>query len=51
MYLFPNKYLFGYVLPRHPLNGKRVGHWTVNVSGNWRLTFRFVSGDAHVVNY
>lgn len=35
----------------HPLKGKREGHWSVKVSGNWRLTFRFENGDAHIVNY
>jgi len=25
----------------HPLNGELAGHWAVNVSGNWRLTFAF----------
>lgn len=25
----------------HPLKGERSGHYAVNVSGNWRLTFRF----------
>ena len=35
----------------HQLKGKLAGHWAVKVSGNWRLTFRFEKGDAHVVNY
>lgn len=35
----------------HPLKGALSGHWSVKVSGNWRLTFRFENGDAHVVNY
>jgi len=35
----------------HPLKGKLLGHWSVKVSGNWRLTFRFENGDAYVVNY
>lgn len=25
----------------HPLKGERAGRYAVNVSGNWRLTFRF----------
>lgn len=29
----------GYVL--HPLKGDRDGEWSVRVSGNWRITFRF----------
>ena len=35
----------------HPLAGPRKGHWAVRVSGNWRVVFRFASGDAHVVDY
>jgi proteic killer suppression protein len=35
----------------HPLKGKRKGIWSVSVSGNWRVTFRFAQGNAHVVNY
>lgn len=35
----------------HPLKGKLKGYWSVKVSGNWRLTFRFEDGNAHVVNY
>lgn len=35
----------------HPLKGNLTGHWAVKVSGNWRLTFRFENGDAHIVDY
>lgn len=35
----------------HPLGGNKAGVWLVRVSGNWRVTFRFVEGDAEVVNY
>lgn len=35
----------------HSLQGKLAGHWSIRVSGNWRLTFRFVDGDAEVVDY
>jgi proteic killer suppression protein len=28
-----------------------VGHWSVWVSGNWRMTFKFDVADASVVNY
>ncbi|MGQ0285865.1 type II toxin-antitoxin system RelE/ParE family toxin [Pasteurellaceae bacterium 22721_9_1] len=35
----------------HPLHGDLAGHWSVKVSGNWRLTFKFENGHAHVVNY
>ena len=39
----------GYQL--HELKGKLKGHWSINVSGNWRIVFRFIDGDAYVVNY
>jgi toxin HigB-1 len=35
----------------HQLSGNRSGTWSVVVSGNWRVTFRFEDGDAEVVNY
>ncbi len=35
----------------HELTGNRNGTWSVTVSGNWRVTFRFEGGDAEVVNY
>jgi len=35
----------------HELKGKRKGTWTVNVSGNWRITFVFDGADAVDVNY
>ena len=34
----------------HPLKGDRKGVYAVAVSGNWRITFRFVDGDAIDVN-
>ena len=30
----------------HPLTGDRRGQWSVRVSGNWRIVFRFVDGEA-----
>ncbi len=27
------------------------GHWSVDVSGNWRLTFTFEGNDAVLVDY
>ena len=30
----------------HELKGKLKGQWSLTVSGNWRLTFRFEEGDA-----
>ena len=35
----------------HPLRGALEGHWSVRVSGNWRLTFRFEGSDAILVDY
>ena len=35
----------------HKLTGSRAGIWSVTVSGNWRVTFRFKDGDAEFVNY
>ena len=34
----------------HPLKGERKGVFAVSVSGNWRITFKFVEGDAADVN-
>lgn len=38
-------------LKLHSLTGKRSGIWSVSVSGNWRVTFRFEDGHADLVNY
>lgn len=38
-------------LDLHPLKGERKGTWAVSVSGNWRLTFKFVGKDADSVDY
>ena len=35
----------------HALKGKRAGLWAINVSGNWRIVFKFVDGHAYVINY
>ena len=35
----------------HPLQGDLAGHWSVRVSGNWRMTFRFEGTDAVLVDY
>jgi proteic killer suppression protein len=35
----------------HPLKGELAGHWSVWVSGNWRLTFRFEGTDAVLLDY
>jgi proteic killer suppression protein len=35
----------------HPLKGNLAGHWSVSVSGNWRLTFLFEGEDPVLVDY
>lgn len=35
----------------HPLRGDRKGTWSVWVSGNWRVTFKFAGKDAEAVDY
>lgn len=35
----------------HPLKGADRGRWSVWVNGNWRMTFEFQDGDAHVLDY
>ena len=31
----------------HPVKGDLQGFWSVAVSGNWRIIFRFEEGDAY----
>ena len=33
----------------HELKGNRKGIWSVSVSGNWRVTFRFTGKDAEII--
>ncbi len=35
----------------HPLKGDFRGFWSVRVSGNWRIVFRFENGDVFDVDY
>ncbi len=35
----------------HPLTGDRKGYWSLTVSRNWRITFRFQEGDVFDVDY
>ena len=35
----------------HPLKGRLKGFWSVTVSGNWRIIFRFKDGNAHDVDF
>ncbi len=30
----------------HPLKGDRANQWSIRVSGNWRVVFRFEDGEA-----
>jgi toxin HigB-1 len=30
----------------HPLKGDLAGYWSITVSANWRIIFRFEKGDA-----
>ena len=34
----------------HPLKGKLKGFWSVTVSANWRIIFRFEGGDCYDVD-
>ena len=34
----------------HELQGDQKGVWSVTISGNWRITFRFADGNAHDVD-
>jgi proteic killer suppression protein len=35
----------------HQLTGDKKGRYSVRVSGNWRVFFEFIDGDAHIVDY
>jgi proteic killer suppression protein len=35
----------------HQLKGELSGYWSIRVSGNWRVTFRFIGVDVELVNY
>lgn len=38
----------------HPLQGDLAGHWSIRVSGNWRITFRWTEtgpDDVDLVDY
>ena len=35
----------------HPLKGSQRGRWSIRVSANWRITFEFQDGHAHVLDY
>ena len=35
----------------HKLKGDRKEIWSISVSGNWRITFKFEEGNIYIVNY
>ncbi|MCG8276761.1 type II toxin-antitoxin system RelE/ParE family toxin [Stenotrophomonas sp. NLF4-10] len=35
----------------HALKGELKGRWSISVNGNWRITFEFKDGNAHVLDY
>ena len=39
----------GYQL--HPLKGDLKGFWSISISANWRIIFRFEEGDAYDVDF
>jgi len=38
-------------LKLHQLKGNKAGYWAISVTGNWRIVFEFIDGNAYVVNY
>ena len=35
----------------HPLKGQLTGFWSLTISGNWRVIFRFIEADVELVDY
>ncbi|WP_407078939.1 type II toxin-antitoxin system RelE/ParE family toxin [Candidatus Regiella insecticola] len=35
----------------HQLKGKLAGFWSISISGNWRVIFRFVGMNVELVDY
>jgi proteic killer suppression protein len=35
----------------HSLKGDLVEYWSLSVSGNWRIVFRFIESDIELVDY
>ncbi|HIK11419.1 MAG TPA: type II toxin-antitoxin system RelE/ParE family toxin [Oscillatoriaceae cyanobacterium M33_DOE_052] len=35
----------------HELKGNRQGTWSIKVSANWRITFKFDDGNAYDINF
>jgi proteic killer suppression protein len=34
----------------HQLSGDKIGRYSIRVTGNWRITFRYIRGDVYDVN-
>ena len=34
----------------HAFKGEMRGRWSITVNGNWRLTFEFEDGNAHILD-
>ena len=34
----------------HPLKGRQAGLWSISISGDWRITFRFEGGNVYDVD-
>ena len=41
---------FKYLRP-HPLKGDLKGFWSLDISGNWRIIFKFEDGNAYDLDY
>lgn len=35
----------------HRLSGKDAERWSIRVNGNWRITFEYRDGNAHILDY
>ena len=35
----------------HELHGDLEGHWAIDITANWRVTFRLENGHVHDVDY
>jgi len=46
---FPEIWIPGWRL--HPLKGELTQYWSLSISGNWRVIFRFVGTDIELVDY
>ncbi len=35
----------------HPLKGELKGFWSVSITGNYRIIFQIIDGDAYLIDY